>query len=166
MTTYVQQAARRLGVDALNLGLPGSCLAEPAMADYLAGRDDCDLITCELGVNMTMWFTPEEFEKRIRYLLATVADRCPQRPVVTFNIFATRADHLCNRADTDALRTIAYNGIVPQVVDELARPNLHFIDGRFVLPDFNGLTTDLIHPSDEGHIRMGENLAALLNPLF
>ena len=166
-TSYAQQAARRMGVDVINLGLPGSCLAEPVMADYLAGRDDCDLITCELGVNMTMWFTPEEFEQRIRHLLAIITDRRPQRPVVALNIFPNQwSDRSCTRVDTDALRTIAYNGIVPKVVEELARPNLHFIDGRSVFPDFNGLTTDLIHPSDEGHIRMGENLAALLNPYF
>ena len=32
-----------LGYDLLNLGFGGSCHAETAMADHIAGRDDWDL---------------------------------------------------------------------------------------------------------------------------
>ncbi|VGO16214.1 hypothetical protein PDESU_04805 [Pontiella desulfatans] len=161
---YVQQAARRLGVDVLNLGLPGSCLVEPVMIDYLAGRDDADLITCELGVNMAAWFGPEEFEERVRNLLTTLADRDPERPVAALNIYPNRYDVFLDRSDTETVRTPEFNRIVPQVVKALARPNLHFIDGRQVLSDFDGMSADLLHPADEGHIRMGENLAELLKP--
>ena len=86
-TSYVQQAARRLGVDVLNLGLPGSCMAEPAMAEYLASRTDVELVTCELGVNMTGWIEPAEFERRVRHLLMTISapsDRCPTQTVQVF----------------------------------------------------------------------------------
>lgn len=161
-TSYIQQTARRLGVDVLNLGLPGSCLAEPVMAEHIAARAGIDLITCELGVNMTGLITPEEFENRIRHLLTTVADRQPTRQVVALNIYPQRADHHLDQAHHDTVRTPIFNRIVPAVVAELARPNLHMVDGRDVLRNLSGLTTDLLHPSDEGHITMGENLAPLL----
>jgi lysophospholipase L1-like esterase len=161
-TSYVQQAARRLGVDVLNLGLPGSCMAEPAMAEYLASRTDVDLMTCELGVNMTGWIEPPEFERRVRHLLMTIADRRPERPVVALNIYPNRADYLRNRGDQDAVRTEVFNRIVPAVVRDLGRSNLHVIDGRQVLQDLDGLTTDLLHPSDEGHMAMGSHLATAL----
>jgi lysophospholipase L1-like esterase len=163
-TGYVRQAPRRLGVDVLNLGLPGSCMAEPAMAAYLAERQDCDLLTCELGVNMVGWIDPPEFESRIRHLLATVADRRPNRPVCAMNLFSTRGDWLRNHSNVAAEHTAAFNRIVAKVVQELGRSNLHFVDGRDILPDSDGLTSDLLHPSDEGHIRMGERLATLLRP--
>lgn len=163
-TSYVQQAARRMGVDVINLGLPGSCMAEPAMTGYLAERNDCELITCELGINMIPFLEPAVFESRIRTLLGTIADRFPQRPVIALNLFPSRIDAFTDREHLHRTRCEDYNRIVPKVVRNLDRLNLHFIDGRDILPDFDGLTTDLLHPSDEGHIEMGEKLASLMKP--
>jgi hypothetical protein len=43
-------------------------------------------------------------------------------------------------------------------------PAVRFIDGREILSGYSSLHTDLVHPSDEGHLAMGANLAALIAP--
>ena len=44
-------------------------------------------------------------------------------------------------------------------MEELQHPHLHLIEGRDILTDYSGITTDLIHPGDYGHSEMGLNLA-------
>nr|WP_281426370.1 SGNH/GDSL hydrolase family protein [Paenibacillus agaridevorans] len=41
-------------------------------------------------------------------------------------------------------------------------PRLVYIDGRSVLNDLCGLTTDLLHPSDYGHMLIADHIAARL----
>ena len=161
--TYVQQAARRLGVDALNLGLPGSCLCEPTTADYLAQRADWHFATLELGVNLTELATPAEVEERVRHLLATVAHANPAKPIFVIDIFPNRADAALDRASPSAQNTARFRQIVRRAVTELASPHVRHLDARAILPDFTGLSSDLLHPSDEGHLAMGERLAVLLS---
>lgn len=84
--------------------------------------------------------------------------------MVALNIYPNRADYLTDRQHVDAVRTTAFNALVPRIVADLARPNLAFVDGRAVLRDLGGLTTDLLHPADEGHLAMGEHLAQALAP--
>jgi lysophospholipase L1-like esterase len=159
---YVQHAAFRLGVDVLNQGLPGSCLCEPEMADHLAARAGWDFATLELGVNLAELATPEEFEARARHLIGRLHRARPEAPIFVLNIFPNRADHLRDRATLAAVNTPRFNAIVPRLVAELSHRNVRFIDGRDILTDSAGLHTDLLHPSDEGHLAMGQNLAARL----
>ena len=84
---YVQQTARHLKADAINQGLSGSCHCEKEMAEYLAGRDDYDIISLELGVNMRGGFTPEEFKKRSHYLIETIIKAHPDKPVFLIAIY-------------------------------------------------------------------------------
>ena len=73
MSSYVYHAARAADLDVLNLGLSGSCLCEPAMADFIGSRDDYEIATLEVGVNMRNGVSPEEFRTRVSYLLDAVA---------------------------------------------------------------------------------------------
>jgi hypothetical protein len=50
--TYVEQVGIRLGVDVINLGVGGSALCEPELAEYMAARRDWDFATLALSVNM------------------------------------------------------------------------------------------------------------------
>jgi lysophospholipase L1-like esterase len=52
--------------------------------------------------------------------------------------------------------------ILEKAVSQMDSSFLHFISGDKVLTDFSGLSSDLVHPSDEGHILMGENLSQLI----
>ncbi len=159
---YTQRAARELGVDVLCKGIPGSCLCEPEMAEFLAGLPGWDFATLELGVNLAELVTPEEFAERARHLVETIHRARPDRPVFVLNIYPNRADHLLDATAPAARNNPIFNAEIPRLVADIGHPNVRFLDGREVLPDLGGLCTDLVHPDDDGHIRMGANLAALL----
>jgi lysophospholipase L1-like esterase len=161
--SYVQQAARHLKADVFNQGLSGACMCEPEMADYLAARDDWDIITLELGVNMRGTFTPEEFESRSRYLIETVSGAHPNKPVFLITVYPN-AESPENAAEPSELqaRQSAYCEILRTIAAENRTGNLHLIEGADVLTDYSGMTKDLIHPGDYGHTEMGLNLARII----
>jgi lysophospholipase L1-like esterase len=161
--SHVQQAARHLKADVFNQGLSGACLCEPEMADYLAARDDWDLITLELGVNMRGTFTPEQFEQRARHLIGEIASAHPGKPVFLITVYPN-AESPENAAESSELqaRQSAYCEILRTIAAENRTGNLHLIEGADVLTDYSGMTKDLIHPGDYGHIEMGFNLARMI----
>jgi lysophospholipase L1-like esterase len=161
--SFTQHAAHLLGVDVLNKGLPGSCMCEPEMADWLAALPGWDFATLELGVNLVDCATPEEFEQRARHLIATIHRMRPEARIHVINIFPNRADAMLDRDAIPAVRTPLFNQIVPRLVKEIAHENVRFIDSRMILPEVSsGLNADLLHPSDEGHLAMGRALAEYL----
>ncbi len=163
---YVAQTARRLGVDVINQGLSGSCWCEPGFSDYLASRQDYDFITCELGVNMREGrFTPEEFERRARYLVSTLTSRRPGLPVVLITPFTSQVDFL-REPNAAARNTNAFRTSLRAIARDFSSKNVHLVEGTDILNDFAGLTCDFVHPSTEGHTLMAENLATALRKIL
>ncbi|MFS0723105.1 SGNH/GDSL hydrolase family protein [Paenibacillus sp. 1P07SE] len=165
-SSYVQQTARRLGVDVWNKGIGGACFCEPEMADYLMSCGDWDAATLELGVNMRGLFTPDEFEARATSLIEGMLRQHPGKPVVLISMFPNLDDleqtagsemSTANRQLTERLR---------QIYLRLDHPCLHLLDGHQLLPDVSGLTTDLIHPSDYGHTLIAEHLSQAMDVIL
>lgn len=164
--SYATQTARRIGADLLNFGVGGACRCEPAFADYIAERDDWHVATLALSVNM-MGFTPEEFRERVEYVVNTVAGADTTRPVACITLFRYNGDRQIATRDNDMPEKPAlFREILRQIVAACPHPNVTVFEGREMLADFAGLTTDLIHPSDDGMIQMGENIARRLLPLI
>lgn len=159
---YTQRAARLLGVDVLCKGIPGSCLCEPEMAEFFANGVAWDFATLELGVNLAELATPEEFAERAGHFVEAVHRAHPDRPVFVLNIYPNRADQLLDPNTAAARNNPIFNAEVARLVAAIGHSNVRFIDGREILPDFDGLCTDLVHPDDDGHILMGANLASAL----
>jgi lysophospholipase L1-like esterase len=160
---YAQVAARLLKADCLNQGLSGSCYCEKEVADYLAGRDDWDMISLELGVNMRGEFTAEEFQARSRYLVEQVISKHPDKPVFLITIFPNGQSPQNAREPDDMQRKQeAFNQILRDTVADLRHPPLHLVEGSDILTNYSGMTRDLIHPGDYGHIEMGHNLATTI----
>lgn len=163
--SYVAQTARRLGADLLNFGVGGSCQCEPEFADYFASRDDWDIATLALSVNM-MGFTPEEFRKRVIYMINTVAAADTRRPVACITLYRFYGDRDINPTLHDIpAKGALFREILREAVAACPHPDVHLLEGREMLADVGGLTTDLIHPADDGMIQMGENIARRLLPL-
>ncbi len=161
---YVAQAAHRLGVDVINLGLSGSCMCEKAAVDYLASRDDWDFITCEVGVNMRAHYESDVFDQRVRHLVETFTTRHPEKPVVLISPFTSAAD-FAMEPTRDSRRTAGFREKLSVIAAEFSPRGVHLIDGREILPAFAGLNCDFVHPSTEGHTLMAENLAHHLRRL-
>ncbi len=159
-SAYIEQAARRLGLDLHNLGMSGSCLCEPELIDWIADRRDWGILFLELGVNMRDGMDGREFRGRVRYALERLIDGPhPDKPIFLTTIypnFATLGSESPRAREQDLL----FNEILREETRRMNHDGfLHLLEGYTILDDPGGLSCDLIHPSDDGHIRMGENLA-------
>lgn len=154
LNSYVYHAARTANLDVRNLGLSGSCHCEPEVADYLAAQNDCEVFTLEVGVNMRTFVEPEDFRERVERLLEKVhrADR-KLFLVTVYPNYASGEPEKRQKTFSEILRDIAASG---------KWPGLGLIEGGSVLDSMGDLTTDLIHPSDYGHARMGRNIGEIL----
>lgn len=161
--TYVSRVARRLGVDPVNLGASGSAFCEPAMAEYLADRDDWDVATLALSVNMAnRGFTEKQFDERVHAFVRTVAESNPGKPVVCVTLFPYHEDLV---RDGDRERAAAFRSSLRTAVDNCATGNVHLVEGPDLM-DATGLTTDLLHPGDAGMEAIGRGLAEEVRPLL
>ena len=164
--TYVGQTARRLGADLINLGVGGSAHCENALADYMAGRDDWDFATLALSVNMIGGgFSPDEFYERVSYMIDAVSGADPARPVACITIYPHFRDFVGDAAAQGKAPPDEFRQKLRDAVTACPQPNVHLFEGADILDDVAGLTPDMIHPADNGMIRMGENLARRLAPL-
>ncbi|WP_408960260.1 SGNH/GDSL hydrolase family protein [Natrinema sp. 74] len=162
--TYVSQTARRLDADPINLGSCGTAYCDAAMADHIAERDDWDIATLAISVNMVGSFSPEEFRDRAERLIDRVASAHPENPVVAVTIFRNSRD-VCRRADPEGLCE-QFRAELREVVAETPHENVSLLEGPDLLPTIDGLTADLVHPGDNAMITMGETLATELESLL
>lgn len=158
---YAAQTARRLGWDHVNLAMSGSCHVEPAMADYIASRDDWDIALLSLSVNM-IGFEVEEFRRRVEYMVNTVAGSRPRRPVVCVTLFPFFGG-LCEGNETEERKAHAFREILRGAVADCPHPNVTVVEGPDLLDTITGLSADLIHPIEIGMARIAENLAPRLS---
>ncbi len=145
--TWAMRLAQSLGLDLINLGFGGGAHCEPQLADYIAGRDDWDLATLELGINMVYRpeFTVEEFRRRVEYFVSRIVEAHPDKWVFCTDMFTFAADLGANPA-----RNAEFRRVVREVVRKIGSPRLVHLDGRRLLRSIPGLSVDLVHPSPRG----------------
>jgi lysophospholipase L1-like esterase len=162
--TYVRQVAWRLGADLINFGVGGAAHCEKELSDYLAQREDWDIATLALSVNMVGGFSVEAFTKRVEYMVNTVAGANTARPVACISIFPHFRDFCVDEALTE--KTETFRQVLRDAVRICPHPNVHLLEGPDMLTDKGGLSVDLIHPGDFGMIEMGERIAGRLKGLI
>lgn len=160
---YVAQAARILGVDALNKGLAGSCHAEQETAEYFVASERWDFCTAELGVNMRDSFTPEAFNERATGWLDTVHKAMPTAPIGVITPFTNAQHHVDIPGSNTAGRQRAFADSLRRWVAACQQPHVCLFEGTDILDDFTLLSSDLIHPAESGQTRMAWNLARMLH---
>lgn len=165
---YPDQTARLLGVDVLNKGLSGSCHCEKEIAAHFALEEKWDFATLELGVNMRGCFTPCEFEERVRTFVNILREKRPDAPLVLITHFLNREHHPSPELrDTVARENqLAFDKILRSIAEEKRNDSVHLLEGTDILTCMTGLHTDLLHPSDYGHVLMGANLAHKLKSIL
>lgn len=161
---YVQQAARRLKADVYNKAVAGSCFCDSLMIEYLASLRGWDIATLELGINMLNRFTVEEFERRSRTLSHALLKANPGKPVVLITAYPAHA--LFNGQDASRQKYLDFEEVLKKIQREDTSGCLYLAEGKNILRDVQGLTVDMTHPSDDGHIMMGQNLAEELEKIL
>ncbi|WP_459191172.1 SGNH/GDSL hydrolase family protein [Halosimplex sp. J119] len=157
---YVSRVARALEWDALNFGCSGSAYCDRAMAEYIAERDDWDVATLALSINMAnQGFSVEEFRERAQTFVETIAEAHPDKPIACITLFPFYPDVV---EDGDADRAEAYRTALGEIVNEVDHPDLFVIEGTD-LTDVSGYTADVLHPGDAGMEAIGWGLARRLD---
>ncbi|MFC7140355.1 GDSL-type esterase/lipase family protein [Halosimplex aquaticum] len=157
---YVSRTARALEWDALNFGCSGSAYADLPMAEYIAERDDWDVATLALSINMANQdFSVATFEERAEAFVRTVADAHPDKPIACITLFPFYPDVI---EGGDAERAEAFRAAVREIVAETDHPDLFVIEGTD-LTDVSGYSADVLHPGDAGMEDIGRNLARRLD---
>lgn len=166
--SYIAQVARRLGMDFINLGCAGSGYCERAMSDYIAERDDWEVVTLELAINMIgAGFSADEFRDRAGYMIDRIAGSDPRRSVVCIVPFPYFAD-LCEGIDGphQAEAAEAYRAVFRELAAQTPHANVHLIEGSELLTDFDGYTADLAHPGDAAMTQIANLLAPRMAQLL
>ncbi|WP_330166340.1 SGNH/GDSL hydrolase family protein [Halobacterium sp. KA-6] len=160
-TDYVTPVARNCGVDALNLGCSGSAYCEGAMAEHIAARDDWDVATLAISVNMAAsgGFSPEEFHERDDDFVNTIAAAHPEKPITCVTLFPY-CDDVTESGDAE--HATAYRETLRSIVEDSPHDNLSLVEGPELLP-LSGLAADLLHPRDYGMKRIGDELSQRLD---
>ena len=161
--TYVNQTARRLGADAINLGSCGTAYCDSAMAEHIAERDDWDVATLSLSVNMVNQFSVAEFQERAASMVETVASANPEKTVACITLFPHSRDYLLDHEEAELAE--AFREALRAIVEDCDYENVHLFEGPDLLPTASGMTTDLVHPGDDAMITIGEHLAQKLTSL-
>lgn len=156
---YAERTARRLSADLLNPGFSGSCHIEDAMADYLSTRNDWDFASPELGINIADALTKEEYCRRCRYMIETVAKAHPDKPIVCTDAFTSVFD--IGRTEDYWFRTA-----LSEVTAALALPNVHYVNGRTLMRDYVTLTADMAHPDVDGQEEIPNHLVRLFRQIL
>ncbi len=160
--TYAFRLAEQLGMDLCNLGTAGGCRMDPSIARYIASRNDWKWAFFELGVNVIGLWEPEELFHAAREFIRTVKTAHPEKPVFVTDMFYNHHD-FSNDPKASLFRK-AIAGCVSELSGEFS--SLYYINGLTLMPDWKGLSSDGLHPSDLGHKTIGENLFTEIKKLM
>ncbi|MBQ7924914.1 MAG: SGNH/GDSL hydrolase family protein [Lachnospiraceae bacterium] len=149
--TYAFRVSQEMRCDYLNLGFAGNAHLEPAIVDYIVGRKDWDFGSFEWGINMMGdQFPLELFEKRVKYFIEKLTE--DGRPVVVTGIFG----YLCESPRTEQMREIVRRNA------KGVASNICFVDAKALLNNPSYVSADLIHPTAEGQLQIGDRMVEIL----
>ena len=126
------------------------------MAEHIAARDDRDIATFAISVNMTAsgGFSPEEFHERADDFVNTIAAAQPEKPITCVTLFLYFDDVT---ESGGAEHATAYRETLRFIGEESTHGNLSLIKGPELLP-LSGLAADLLHPGNYGMKRISDEL--------
>lgn len=184
--TWPAVAARRGGVDLVNLGLRGGAVLDPFVSRAM--RDTrADLISAKIGINLVNSdvMRLRGFTTAVHGFLDTIRDGHPETPLLVISpILCPFQEHtpgpivaevgaagLVFRAVGDPAEVSNGRLTLTVVRAELSRiieqraaqdPNLHYVDGRVLYGDDDAARRPLpdgLHPDADTHLQLGTRFA-------
>lgn len=148
-------------MDHINLGVAGTAVCEKEMTDYIADRNDWDILTLCISVNMlNLAYTAEEFYERAYYMVNTIAEKHPDKKIFCISVIKSYHDAGIIKEEVKIVSTPdEYRKALQDIVKTVNSKNVIYIDGMSLLDNYNGMTTGILHPGDYGMIDISNNLA-------
>lgn len=154
--TYISTAARMLNSQVMNKGLGGSCFNEKEVADYFAENIKYDYMIYECATNMVDDFSMEEIEERCTYFLKRMFEKNPGKKIFLLTPPIPRKKYDDPKSYEELLET------VDKIYKNVDNDECILVRAEDFEDKTAYLTTDIIHPSTEGHMMMGYNLAQIM----
>lgn len=185
-------AARRAGLDLVNLGFSGNAVLDPFVARAIRDQP-ADLITLKLGVNIVTHdcFRRRTFGPAVEGFLDTIREGHPTTPLVVVSSILCPMVEDCpgptsidpgSPPDAPVFRSLGRPdelaegklslGVIRAVLEGMVGRRrtagdgaVHYLDGRelYGLPEWASMPMpDLMHPTTAGHQHLGERFAALV----
>jgi hypothetical protein len=153
-TCYQNFLSRQFDMDYINLGFSGNGMAEPAIADYMAGLV-MRAFVCDYDHNAP---DADYLQNTHKSLYETIRRRQPDLPY----IIISKPDFDRNPGDSRKRREIIYATYRDAV--ESGDSQVYYTDGEWLFGanERDACTVDGVHPNDLGFYRMAEAIGSIL----
>lgn len=166
LDSWPAQLGHLLGIEMLNLGLSGSCLLEPEIADFLANSEErFDGIILEPGMNLLEKISPGEFSRRVEYLLETIIRQRPEVKILLLDLFPHAGESKYRRDETHQQEnTGAFRQILHSLAERFRNRGIRIAtaESTKLAPPALCWSTDLLHPRAMGNSIIAFALADIL----
>lgn len=164
LSSYAYILKQNLHINIVNKSLSGSCLLEKETVDYLSMLNVQGYIL-EIGCNVRGVMDNEEFKKRFSYLIDKLKEK--SKPIVVISIL-DMFEHLYKD-----FKDIPYHQknkcFIKTIKDKIKETNcedIYLISSSALVKEIRGISNDLLHPSNYGHLMIGNNLSRKLKNIL
>jgi lysophospholipase L1-like esterase len=173
--TYVWQTCEMANCEPLNLGFGGSAWTDRPIADYIASRNDWNVLVLMLGTNSFggrdsagKAETLAQYGDKYGAFLDTVRAKHPTAPILCISPILTHED-IIHQKNKNGDSPQDYRNAIQQVVEQHQQKDhsLYFLDGLKLINDpLYLMVIDQVHPNEGGSLKMAEGIAATLKPIL
>lgn len=156
VNSYAFLTAKFNNIRIFNKALSGSCLLEPEAIDYLASLNPKGYIL-EIGANVRGVMDDCEFRKRVKYMLNTLKQK--QVDIYLISIL-DMFENLYNGFKDIPYheKNVSFIKILKEEANNLNYSKLHLISSKNLITTIDGISYDMLHPANYGHLQMALNL--------
>jgi lysophospholipase L1-like esterase len=173
--TYVWQTCEMANCQPLNLGFGGSAWTDLPVADYIASRNDWNVLVLMLGTNSFggrdsagKAETLVQYREKYGAFLDAVRAKHPSNPILCITPILTRED-IVRQKNKNGDSPQDYRNSIQQLVELRQKKDhdLYFLDGLKLINDpLYLMVIDQVHPNEGGSLKMAEGIAATLKPIL
>ena len=155
--TYASQLADMLNFELINLAFAGSAYMDIEMAEFISTEINWDIAVLEMGINVLDKWTANEYKDHIECFICEIAERNQEKKIFCTDIYTFGADFF-EDSKANQFRDILY-----KVIKRRRYDNVIYIPGYKMLKSVYELSSDLVHPSQEGMNTIAKNLFNIIN---